>query len=109
MTNTSAATDPFEYNFPMEGFTFLGLVSLIDPPRPTVPAAVAKCRDAGIKVIMVTGDHPLTAMVWVQGWLAVSAAHFTEAIARQVGIITVDKDQIEDMSAKEWKPRDDCT
>ncbi len=38
-----------------------GLVALRDPPRPEVPAAVHKCREAGIKVIMVTGDHPQTA------------------------------------------------
>jgi P-type Ca2+ transporter type 2C len=51
-------------------FTFLGLVGLADPPRPEVPAAVAACRSAGIRVIMMTGDHPATA----------------RAIARQVGL-----------------------
>ncbi len=40
---------------------FTGLVGMIDPPRPEVPAAVAKCRQAGVKVIMITGDHPRTA------------------------------------------------
>ena len=45
---------------------------MIDPPRPAVPDAVSKCRSAGIKVIMVTGDHPITA----------------KAIARHVGIIS---------------------
>lgn len=49
---------------------FLGLVGLIDPVRPEVPAAVASCRAAGIDVRMVTGDHPSTAL----------------AIARQLGI-----------------------
>merc|ERR1711892_1416523 len=52
--------------------TFVGLMSMIDPPRAAVPDAVAKCRSAGIKVIMVTGDHPITA----------------EAIAKSVGIIS---------------------
>lgn len=47
---------------------------MMDPPRPTVPDAVCKCRCAGIKVIMVTGDHPDTA----------------RAIAKYVGIITDD-------------------
>ncbi len=51
--------------------TFLGLVGLEDPPRPEVPQAVRKCREAGVKVIMVTGDHPHTAM----------------AIARDIGLI----------------------
>lgn len=36
---------------------------MIDPPRAAVPNAVAKCRSAGIKVVMVTGDHPVTAKV----------------------------------------------
>mmetsp|Transcript_37875 Transcript_37875/g.55796 ORF Transcript_37875/g.55796 Transcript_37875/m.55796 type:complete len:1533 (+) Transcript_37875:68-4666(+) len=50
---------------------FLGLYAIIDPPRPQVKGAVAKCKAAGIRVIMVTGDHPATA----------------KAIAKQVGII----------------------
>lgn len=62
-------------NFPLEGLVYVGLVAMIDPPRTTVPAAVEKCRSAGIKVIMVTGDHPITA----------------EAIAKQVGIIHAEK------------------
>jgi P-type E1-E2 ATPase len=37
-------------------FTFVGLISLIDPPRDSVPSAIAMCKTAGIKVIMVTGD-----------------------------------------------------
>jgi Ca2+-transporting ATPase len=46
-----------------DGFALelVGLIGLADPVRPTVPAAVAECRQAGIKVIMITGDHPSTA------------------------------------------------
>ena len=41
--------------------TFLGLVGMIDPPRQEAGAAIRECEEAGIKVIMITGDHPLTA------------------------------------------------
>ncbi|CAF1209285.1 unnamed protein product [Rotaria magnacalcarata] len=60
------------FNFPTTGLRFLGLISLIDPPRVNVAEAVRKCRSAGIRLLMVTGDHPLTAT----------------AIARSTGIIT---------------------
>jgi len=42
-------------------FAWLGLVGLADPLRPTVPKAIVECRRAGIRVIMITGDHPATA------------------------------------------------
>lgn len=48
-------------NYPLTGLTFVGLASLQDPPKHGVREAIGKCRAAGIKVIMVTGDHPLTA------------------------------------------------
>lgn len=55
-------------------FTFLGLVGMADPVRPGIPEAVSECYDAGIRVIMVTGDYPATA----------------QNIARQVGLINAD-------------------
>jgi sodium/potassium-transporting ATPase subunit alpha len=80
-------TEKFEYaesapyNFPVEGaemkdsnLIFLGLVALQDPPRPAVPGAVQSCKNAKIKVVMVTGDHPDTA----------------EAISRETFIVTRD-------------------
>jgi sodium/potassium-transporting ATPase subunit alpha len=45
----------------MHNLQLIGLVSLNDPPRPGVDLSVLKCRTAGIKVIMVTGDQPFTA------------------------------------------------
>lgn len=41
-----------DVNFPLENLTFVGLMSMIDPPRAAVPDAVGKCRSAGIKVII---------------------------------------------------------
>ncbi|MHA1114471.1 MAG: cation-translocating P-type ATPase, partial [Alphaproteobacteria bacterium] len=46
----------------LRGLAFLGLVCLIDPVRPEVPDAIARCRQAGIAVSMITGDHPATAL-----------------------------------------------
>ena len=50
---------------------FVGMMAMIDPPRPQVPPAVERCKRAGIRVIMVTGDHPITA----------------KAIATKVGVL----------------------
>jgi soluble P-type ATPase len=50
---------PIQHDF---DFEFVGLVALEDPLRPEVPAAIAECRAAGIRVVMMTGDHPSTAV-----------------------------------------------
>lgn len=42
-------------------FSFIGFIGIADPIRPEVPKAIAECRSAGIRVIMLTGDHPITA------------------------------------------------
>ncbi|XP_071517303.1 sodium/potassium-transporting ATPase subunit alpha isoform X9 [Panulirus ornatus] len=76
--------DADSVNFPVHGLRFVGLMSMIDPPRAAVPDAVAKCRSAGIKVIMVTGDHPITA----------------KAIAKSVGIISEGNETVEDIAQR---------
>ena len=59
---------------PEQQMIFAGLTGLEDPPRPEVPEAIRRCGEAGIRVIMVTGDHPRTAA----------------AIARQIGMTKTD-------------------
>ncbi|XP_058864916.1 potassium-transporting ATPase alpha chain 1 [Acipenser ruthenus] len=76
--------DVDEMNFTTSGLCFAGLISMIDPPRASVPDAVMKCRTAGIRVIMVTGDHPITA----------------KAIAANVGIITEGSETVEDIALR---------
>lgn len=73
-----------------QDFIYLGLVGMLDPPRPEIADAIAKCRSAGIRVFMITGDYHLTA----------------ESIARQVGLYTGDGhviggEQLQQMSAAE--------
>jgi sodium/potassium-transporting ATPase subunit alpha len=64
-----------QYNsFPIDGYTFIGLFCLFDPPRIEVPDAVIKARQAKIRIAMVTGDHPTTAI----------------SIAKQVNILSPD-------------------
>lgn len=45
-----------------DGLIFAGLAGFLDPPRPDIPGAIHSCRRAGIKVVMITGDHPRTAL-----------------------------------------------
>jgi Ca2+-transporting ATPase len=55
------STDPFPDNPGDATFSFAGLVGFLDPVRKDVPAALKEARDAGIAVVMITGDHPATA------------------------------------------------
>lgn len=74
--------------------TYIGMVGMIDPPREEVKTAVAKCKTAGIKTVMITGDHKTTAV----------------AIAKQLGILEGDEEAVtgsdlEKMSQEELEKR----
>lgn len=81
-----------------EDLIFLGFCGMIDPPREEVQSAIALCKSAGIKVVMITGDHPLTAY----------------AIAKELGIVEKDENAeeilitgkaLEEMSLEEFEER----
>ncbi|HET9590444.1 MAG TPA: cation-translocating P-type ATPase [Anaerolineales bacterium] len=71
--------------------TFLGLLGMIDPPRPEAKEAIRTCERAGIKVVMITGDHPLTAL----------------AVARELGLLktghVVTGSELEAMSEEDFE------
>ena len=66
-----AAKPADRLDYAEHGMTWLGLVGMIDPPRPEAQAAIRTCEQAGIRVVMITGDHPMTA----------------EAVARELGLL----------------------
>jgi sodium/potassium-transporting ATPase subunit alpha len=70
---TDMIGNPKDTQTPITDLVFVGLITLRDPPRDEVPKAIKECHTAGVKVVMVTGDHPLTAA----------------AIARNIGLITL--------------------
>jgi magnesium-transporting ATPase (P-type) len=71
-----------------KAFTFVGFMALIDPPRETVPMAIANCQSASIQVIMVTGDHAITA----------------KAISKSIGIIKGKTGEDLAEEDKKWGP-----
>jgi P-type Ca2+ transporter type 2C len=76
-----------------EGLSLLGLIGIADPPRPEATAAVAAAREAGIRTIMITGDHPVTAA----------------AIAREMGIVQAGDPDAADVVHARATPEDKLT
>ncbi|KAJ5650082.1 Sarcoplasmic/endoplasmic reticulum calcium ATPase 1 [Penicillium longicatenatum] len=70
------ATSTEDYAKLEQNMTLIGLIGMLDPPRPEVAASIKKCKDAGIRVIVITGDSPNTA----------------ESICRQIGIFGANED-----------------
>ena len=81
---------PIQHDF---DFEFIGLIALSDPIREAVPAAVSECYQAGIRVIMITGDYPVTAM----------------NIAREIGLknhdVSISGSELQEMTEEELAER----
>ncbi|KAJ3097360.1 hypothetical protein HDU96_000416 [Phlyctochytrium bullatum] len=100
-------------NFPTTGLTFVGLISMEDPPKSGVREAIGQIREAGIKVVMVTGDHPLTAAA-IARRINLLTHPTREDLARETGrpvasiqpsevrAMVVTGDRIHSMSDNEW-------
>lgn len=81
-----SATTTEEYTKLEQGMTLIGLVAMSDPPRPEVAESIRKCREAGIRVVVITGDNQTTA----------------ETVCRQIGVFG----EYEDLTGKSFTGRE---
>ncbi|KAF9105907.1 hypothetical protein BGX27_009400 [Mortierella sp. AM989] len=100
-------------NYPTTNLCFVALVSLEDPPKHGVREAIGRCRSAGIKVMMVTGDHPLTALA-IARKINLVLSDTKEMVAKQRGCsideveddeynaIVIHGEQIDSLTEKDW-------
>ena len=77
----SAGAEHIDLDTEGGGFTFLGLLGMIDPPRPEAVAAIAECQSAGVLVKMITGDHKGTAAAIGSTARASSSSADTKAVS----------------------------
>lgn len=92
-----------EQNFPFAQLTFVGIAAIMDPPRPDTANAIAECKHAGIKVFMVTGDHPSTATAIAKeiGLIGHQEEVIHEKSRRRVAV-NVPPDDLEEEATKDW-------
>ncbi len=102
--------EPDAKNLCLEDMTFIGLLAIQDPPRPDVAGAIVKCRKAGIKVFMVTGDHEMTAAaIAMQIGLLPDDAPVVHYVARSAGMygdkptsLVIHGQEVERFNDEDW-------
>ena len=85
-------------NFSTDGLVFVGFLALIDPPREGVKESIVKCHEAGIKVFMVTGDHPTTAHAIAKSLNLITAD--TQAELNEKGIVLPEGERVKSIVVK---------
>lgn len=105
---------PDDYDFsettiPLEGYIFIGLTGLQDPPKSGVIEAIEKCHGAGIQVSMVTGDHPLTAksianqVGIINGEIVDDLDHLDDPVNREIPAVVVEGSKIDTLTEEQWR------
>eukprot|EP00300_Choanocystis_sp_HF-7_P018430 c20036_g1_i2.p1 GENE.c20036_g1_i2~~c20036_g1_i2.p1 ORF type:complete len:1130 (+),score=293.90 c20036_g1_i2:316-3705(+) len=94
-------------NFPIEDLTLIGLISLVDPPRVSVRSAIEECNSAGVRVFMITGDHPITAHAIARSLNIISGPTKQELIAAgrpddKCDAIVVHGQEMQAFDDKDW-------
>ncbi len=83
------------------GLTFLGFAGMIDPPRPEVIEAVARCQRAGVRVKMITGDHPLTASA-IAGQIGLKGTSGADGLTAVTGLELASVQDADLLEVADW-------